>query len=102
MWKKNGLGSTDISLDAGFAINTLTNMIDKMEMENLIYPKNSDAGKRKICVSNRKRKIIRSKIKIATDKMGEIFYKDFTAREIEIFEDMLRKIISNLEDEDDK
>lgn len=35
------------------------------------------------------------------DKMDEIFYKDFSIKEIEIFENMLRKIISNLEEEDD-
>jgi len=62
LWKKNGLGSTDISLDAGFAINTLTNMLDKMEMENLIYPKNSDTDKKYVFLT-KKGKLLEAKSK---------------------------------------
>ena len=34
LWKKDGISSTEISLDTGLAINTLTNMLDKMENSN--------------------------------------------------------------------
>ena len=103
LWKNDGLSSTDISLNTGLAINTLTNMLDKMEDANLIYRKQSDADKRKKYVFlTEKGKSLETKSKIATDKMDEIFYKDFSIKEIEIFENMLRKIISNLEEEDDK
>ena len=103
MWKKNGLGSTDISLDAGFAINTLTNMLDKMEKEDLIYRKQSTKDKRKKNVFlTDKGKFLESKSKIVIDKMDEIFYKGFSESEIEMFENMLRKIIVNMEDGYDK
>lgn len=103
LWKKDGLSSTDISLDTGLAINTLTNMLDKMEDANLIYRKQSDEDKRKKYVFlTEKGKSLETKSKTATNKMDEIFYKDFSIKEIEIFENMLRKIISNLEEEDDK
>lgn len=102
LWKKDGLSSTDISLKTGLAINTLTNMLDKMEDEDLIYRKQSNRDKRKKYVFlTEKGKALERKSKIATDKMNEIFYKDFSVKEIEIFENMLRKIISNLEEEDD-
>ena len=103
LWKKDGLSSTDISLDTGLAINTLTNMLDKMEGADLIYRKQGDVDKRKKYVFlTEKGKSLEKKSKTATDKMDEIFYKDFSMKEIEIFENMLRKIISNLEEEDDK
>ena len=103
LWKKDGLSSTDISLDTGIAINTLTNMLDKMEKEDLIYRKRGDADKRKKYVFlTEKGKTLELKSKMATDKMDDIFYKGFSENEIEIFEDMLRRIILNLEDEDDK
>ena len=103
LWKKDGLSSTDISLDTGLAINTLTNMLDKMEKEDLIYRKRGDADKRKKYVFlTEKGKTLELKSKMATDKMDDIFYKGFSENEIEIFEDMLRRIILNLEDEDDK
>lgn len=103
LWKKDGVSSTDISLGTGLAINTLTNMLDKMESVDLIYRKQSDTDKRKKYVFlTEKGRSLESKSKIATDKMDEIFYKGFSTKEIETFENMLRKIISNLEEEDDK
>jgi transcriptional regulator, MarR family len=103
LWKKDGLSSTDISLDTGLAINTLTNMLDKMEKEDLIYRKICNTDKRKKYVFlTEKGKNLELKSKIATDKMDDIFYKGFLKNEIEMFEDMLRRIILNLEDDDDK
>lgn len=102
LWKKEGLSSTDIAIDTGLAVNTLTNMLDKMEEANLIYRKHSEIDKRKKHVFlTQKGKELEMKSKVATDRMDEIFYKGFTLANIEIFEDMLRKIISNLEEEYD-
>ncbi|WP_462133151.1 MarR family winged helix-turn-helix transcriptional regulator [Peptostreptococcus stomatis] len=103
LWKKDGLSSTSISLKTGLAINTLTNMLDKMEKEDLIYRKQSTKDKRKKNVFlTDKGKFLESKSKIVTDKMYEIFYKGFSESEIEMFENMLRKIIVNMEDGYDK
>ncbi len=103
LWKKDGLSSTDISLRTGLAINTLTKMLDKMEKENLIFRKQSKSDKRKKKVFlTEKGRLLESKSKTVTDKMDEIFYKGFSEGEIEIFENMLRKIITNMEAEDDK
>lgn len=78
-------------------------MLTKMEHSDLIYRKMSNIDKRrKYVFLTDKGKLLESKSKIATDKMIDIFYKDFSIQEIETFESMLRKIISNLEDEDDK
>ena len=103
LWKKDGLSSTDISLRTGLAINTLTKMLDKMEKKDLIYRKQSKSDKRKKKVFlTEKGRLLESKSKTVTDKMDEIFYKGFSEGEIEIFENMLRKIITNMEAEDDK
>ena len=103
LWKKDGLSSTDISFSTGLAVNTLTNMLDKMENIGLITRKQSTADKRKKYVFlTDKGKSLEAKSKLATDKMDEIFYKGFSVKEIALFENMLRKIIANLEEEDDK
>ncbi len=103
LWKKDGLSSTDISTATGLAVNTLTNMLEKMESSDLIYRKQGDTDKRKKYVFlTEKGRSLEIKSKMATDKMDRIFYKGFSANEIDIFENMLRKIISNLEEEDDK
>ena len=103
LWKKEGISSKDIASETGLAINTLTNMLDKMEKEDLIYRKQSTKDKRKKNVFlTDKGKFLESKSKIVTDKMDEIFYKGFSESEIEMFENMLRKIIVNMEDGYDK
>ncbi|WP_071026232.1 MarR family winged helix-turn-helix transcriptional regulator [Peptoniphilus raoultii] len=102
LWKKDDFSSTDLSLETGLAINTLTNMLNKMEQEDLIYRKQCDRDKRKKYIFlTEKGRSLETKSKIATDRMNEIFYKDFSLKDIETFENMLRKIISNLEEEDD-
>ena len=103
LWKKDGLSSKDISLATGLAVNTLTNMLDKMESSDLIYRKQGDTDKRKKYVFLTERgKSLEMKSKMATDEMDRIFYRDFSKEEIRTFETMLRRIISNLEEEDDK
>ena len=77
-------------------------MLNKMEKNNLIYRKQSEVDKRKKYIFlTPKGKTLESKSKEINDKMGEIFYKDFTENEIEIFENALKKIILNLEGEND-
>lgn len=99
LWKNDGISSTDISIDTGLAINTLSNMLDKMEASGLVYRQQSGMDKRKKYVFlTEKGRLMEAKSKLATDKMGEIFYRGFSSKEIVLFENMLRKIISNLED----
>lgn len=78
-------------------------MLDKMESSDLIYRKKGDTDKRKKYVFLTERgKSLEMKSKMATDEMDRIFYRDFSKEEIRTFETMLRRIISNLEEEDDK
>lgn len=102
LWKKDGLSSTDISTETGLAKNTLTNMLDKMEASGLIYRKLCNKDKRvKYVFLTEKGKALEGKSKSATEKMDEIFYRGFSVPEIESFEAMLKKIIANLEEEED-
>ena len=102
LWKKEGISSKDIASKTGLAINTLTNMLDKMEASGLIFRIQCNKDKRKKCVFlTPKGKALEAKSQAASKKMAEIFYKGFTNEEIEIFENSLRKIITNLEDKKD-
>ena len=78
-------------------------MLEKMEKDDLVYRKQCDKDKRKkyVFLTEKGRNLEKKSVK-ATEKMNEIFYDGFSKSEIEIFENMLRRIIVNLEDEDDK
>ena len=47
LWNKDGISSKDIAAKTGLAINTLTNMLDKMEASDLIFRIQCDKDKRK-------------------------------------------------------
>ena len=101
LWNKDGISSKDISVKTGLAINTLTNMLDKMEASDLIFRIQCDKDKRKKYIFlTPKGKALEDKSQVATEKMNEIFYSGFNSCEIEIFESYLRRIIANLEEEE--
>ena len=101
LWKKEGISSKDIASETGLAINTLTNMLDKMEVSGLIFRIPCDKDKRKKYIFlTPKGKALEDKSQVATEKMNEIFYSGFNSCEIEIFENYLRRIIANLEEEE--
>ena len=101
LWNKDGISSKDIAVKTGLAINTLTNMLDKMEASDLIFRIQCDKDKRKKYIFlTPKGKALEDKSQVATEKMNEIFYSGFNSCEIEIFESYLRRIIANLEEEE--
>lgn len=101
LWNKDGISSKDIAAKTGLAINTLTNMLDKMEASDLIFRIQCDKDKRKKYIFlTPKGKALEDRSQTATEKMNEIFYSGFNSCEIEIFESYLRRIIANLEEEE--
>ena len=101
LWNKDGISSKDIAAKTGLAVNTLTNMLDKMEASDLIFRIQCDKDKRKKYIFlTPKGKALEDKSQVATEKMNEIFYTGFNSCEIEIFESYLRRIIANLEEEE--
>ena len=101
LWNKDGISSKDIAAKTGLAINTLTNMLDKMEASDLIFRIQCDKDKRKKYIFlTPKGKALEDKSQVATERMNEIFYSGFNSCEIEIFESYLRRIIANLEEEE--
>ena len=98
LWKDDGIPSTEIARKTGLAVNTLTNMLDKMEKSGLIYRKESEKDKRKKLVFLTKEgKRLESKSNYASERMNEIFYRGFSGEEIELFEKQLKRIIDNLD-----
>ena len=101
LWNKDGISSKDIAAKTGLAVNTLTNMLDKMEASDLIFRIQCDKDKRKKYIFlTPKGKALEDKSQVANEKMNEIFYTGFNPYEIEIFESYLRRIIANLEEEE--
>lgn len=99
LWNNNNLSIKQISKFTKLAKTTLTAMLERMELQGLIKRTISKEDKREIIVSlTDKAKELKENYLDVSKQMEKIFYKNFTDKQIENFENILKKIIENLEE----
>ena len=99
LWNNNNLSIKQISKFTKLAKTTLTVMLERMELQGLIKRTISKEDKREIIVSlTDKAKELKENYLDVSKQMEKIFYKNFTDKQIENFENTLKKIIENLEE----
>lgn len=99
LWNNNNLSIKQISKFTKLAKTTLTAMLERMELQGLIKKTISKEDKREIIVSlTDKAKELKENYLDVSKQMEKIFYKNFTDKQIENFENILKKIIENLEE----
>ena len=100
LWEHEKLTITDIGRLTSLAKTTLTSMLDRMEASGLVERVPDKKNRRQIfVVVTEKAKAYREKYDWVSDRMNEIFYKHFKETDITDFENQLRIILKNLEDE---
>lgn len=98
LWEHKRLTITEISHLTSLAKTSLTSMLDRMEESGLIERTPDKQNRRQIFVSITKKAIsYRDAYDRVSEKMNDLFYQGFSEKEVIYFEDMLRKIIANLE-----
>ena len=99
LWNNNDLSIKQISKFTKLAKTTLPAMLERMELQGLIKRTISKEDKREIIVSlTDKAKELKENYLDVSKQMEKIFYKNFTDKQIENFENTLKKIIENLEE----
>ena len=99
LWQEDGVPIKTISEKCGLAITSLTTMLERMENQGLILRVQSTGDKRKtLLYLTDKAKALRDDSEIVSRQMTDIFYKGFTASEVEEFETYLDRIRTNLEE----
>ncbi|MHA2141327.1 MAG: MarR family winged helix-turn-helix transcriptional regulator [Candidatus Thorarchaeota archaeon] len=97
LWQEDGVPIRDLTRRTQLGKSTLTDMLDRMESEGLIDRIASEADKRKSLVHlTEKTKKLHQKYLAVSMEMTELFYRDFTYDQIELFEDYLNRLLSNL------
>ena len=82
---------------------TRTGIIDRLERDGFIIRSHNPQDKREIIISRTgKDEIFKTKIPAASDEQNALFYKDFSQEEIFTFEKMLKKILKNCKDAEEK
>lgn len=97
LWQEDNMPIAELSKRTGLAKNTLTAMLDRMEQAGHIKrtPDSHDRRQIRITLTASARKL-EQKYNEVSDKMTELFYKEFSNEEIIAFEDALRQILKNL------
>lgn len=103
LWQEDGVPIKIISEKSGLAITSLTSMLERMEKNGLISRKTDEADKRKtLLFLTDKAKELKEAYDSVSNEMGNIYYRDFTDKEILQFEEYLNRIRVNLEEWSDK
>jgi len=100
LWEHGTMTITRLGQLTSLAKTTLTSMLDRMEAGELVRRVPDKQNRRQIFIeATEKANEYRAKYDWISDRMSEIFYRGFSDEEITAFENLLRKIIQNLEEE---
>lgn len=99
LWEKERLTISEIGHLTSLAKTTLTSMLDRMEESGLVERTADKENRRQVIISiTEKARKYREEYDLVSDRMNELFYKGFQEEEIADFEEMLKRIIGNLEE----
>lgn len=97
LWKEDNLPIVELSRRTSLAKTTLTGMLDRMEKSGFLIRSYDKADRRQIrIILTERAKALNEKYEEVSERMVELFYKDFQKTEIAAFERLLERILYNL------
>ena len=97
LWRQDNISFQDLKKKTMLSKATLSYMLDKLEEAGHIERIHSEKDKRTITIKlTKKNEVLQEKFLQVSNEMKEIFYKDFSEKEIDEFEGYLRKLLENL------
>ena len=103
LWNTDNIPIKELVKKTSLDKATLTGIVDRLERDGFIIRSHNPQDKREIIISRTgKDEIFKTKIPAASDEQNALFYKDFSQEEIFTFEKMLKKILKNCKDAEEK
>ncbi|MFX1417545.1 MAG: MarR family winged helix-turn-helix transcriptional regulator [Promethearchaeota archaeon] len=97
LWQNDNISFQDLKKKALLSKATLSYMLDKLEEAGHIERIRSEKDKRTIYIKlTKKNKELQEKYYKVSKEMGDIFYKDFSEKETDEFENYLRRLLESL------
>jgi DNA-binding MarR family transcriptional regulator len=97
LWQNDNISIRELAQRTALGKTTLTSMLERLEQSGYIVMKADTMDKRKTLVAlSEKIKNIESRHKTVSKEMTDLFYKGLTEKEIDDFENTLKRILSNL------
>lgn len=100
LWQHDHISIIELSRLTGLANTTLTSMLDRMEESGLLrrLPDPQDRRKNLIALTKKAEQLKESYDKVSLE-MHEIYFKNFSPKEIMAFETYLRRVLENVKEE---
>ena len=100
LWQKKALSPAQIAKETGLAPTTLSGMIERMERQGLAQIQADEKDKRKKVISlTAQAQNLKKDYDEISQKMTDITLRGFSQGEIMLFEEMLKKVLDNLNGE---
>ena len=103
LWLQDNLSFQDLLEKTSLSKATLSHMLDNLEEAGHIKRVRSEGDKRTLNIKlTKKNKTLQDKYFEVSDKMTNLFYNGFTEKEIDQFENYLKRLLNNLTNSDAK
>lgn len=103
LWQKDNIPIHDLVEKTQFSKSTLTSMLDNLEKAGFIKRVPSKDDRREILIAlTEKDRLLQDKYIDVSREMGKLYYNKFNDKEINDFENYLKRILENLIDLDTK
>jgi len=100
LWKKDEIPISELARRTQLSKSTLTSMLDRLEQAGYIVRASSKEDRRIILIKRtEKDRSLENKYIRVSNEMTNLFYKGFTPKEIDTFENYLKRILANLTEE---
>jgi len=97
LWQKDNTPIADLARRTALGKTTLTSMLDRLELSGYIARNQVKKDKRITLVSlTDKSKSLKNRYEVLSKEMASLFYKGITETQIDEFETILKKILTNL------
>jgi MarR family transcriptional regulator, organic hydroperoxide resistance regulator len=97
LWQKDGISIQELAKRTSLGKSTLTSMLDRLEQAGFVKRVPSKEDRRTILIKLTEKDCeCRDLYAKITKEKKELFYRGFTAKEIDAFEGYLRRIFDNL------
>ncbi len=98
LWERDGISIRELAKKTSLGKSTLTSMLDRLEEAGHLKRIPSREDRRKIIIKlTEKDKRMRHVYHVVSAEMTGLFYRGFTAKGIDLFEQSLTRILDNLE-----
>ncbi len=97
LWQKDGISINELAKKTQLKKSTMTSMLDRLEKIGYVKRQYSKTDRRKILIKRTKKdREMEKKYVEVSEEMTKLFYKGFSASEVNRFEKDLEHILNNL------